>query len=562
MWKVNFGVAVAITLLPLIFLTLVAFIQSEKQRRLEEGEAIKQMLRLLTYTRLQTVHLIQERQAVLEFAVKRQASADLIRPGQLDDMLNSMRSTFGGFRSLGLYLNDGRPLAYAGPERFVQKSGAQITGLIKSGDGSHYVSEVFSISGEHYLMLAVRTPASGRNSFILSAVFDAGELAAIMNNLMVVEKSDAMVLNRRGLLQTPSRYRGNVLGASGFDIDRWTKAIDVIELPDEDGGSVLLGYADIPGTPFLLAATRPMEAIFGKWTGYRIPILVFAGVSIIVIVVVVFKGTVGQVSRLYDAYRRQTAILREIEYTNKLASVGRLAAGVAHEINNPMAIINEKAGLLQDLLKYSSKPPDRDKLLRLSDSILDSVVRVSTITHRLLGFARHLRVQVEVLDLRTVVEEVLSFLGKEARYREIHISTDFSKDLPALESDKALLEQVLLNIINNALSVINDGGKIDIAVARRSEEMIALSIADNGKGIEPENLKHVFEPFFTTKGEKGTGLGLSITYGIVKKMGGHIEVESEVGLGTCFTVVLPIKSHITENDAGSVETTIAGDPEV
>jgi two-component system NtrC family sensor kinase len=232
----------------------------------------------------------------------------------------------------------------------------------------------------------------------------------------------------------------------------------------------------------------------------------------------------------------------EIEYTNKLASIGRLAAGVAHEINNPMAIINEKAGLMEDLIDTMPDFERKEKFLDLTHSIRQSVDRCSTITHRLLGFARRMDVEIRDIDLNEVVEEVYGFLEKEAFHRNIGVNLQLSDELPRISSDYGQLQQVFLNILNNAFHAVEDGGSIVIKSWASDQDFIAVSIEDNGVGMSEETMRHIFEPFFSTRKGYGTGLGLSITYGIIKKLGGRIEVQSKQGEGTNFTVFLPQKA--------------------
>jgi two-component system NtrC family sensor kinase len=236
---------------------------------------------------------------------------------------------------------------------------------------------------------------------------------------------------------------------------------------------------------------------------------------------------------------RRAALMHQVEYTNKLASVGRLAAGVAHEINNPLAIINEKAGLLRDLVQANPETPNREKLLATTDSVLRSVQRCKTVTHRLLGFARHMDVEKQTIALDSVVKEVLGFLEKEAEYRNLIVALEVADGVPQIVSDQGQLQQVFLNILNNAFAAVPDGGRIDIAIEPHGDDLVAVKISDNGVGIPKEHMERIFEPFFTTKHGAGTGLGLSITYGIVKKLGGEVRVESERGQGTRFTVILP-----------------------
>jgi signal transduction histidine kinase len=245
--------------------------------------------------------------------------------------------------------------------------------------------------------------------------------------------------------------------------------------------------------------------------------------------------------QLREADLRRVRAFHNIEYTNKMATIGRMAAGVAHEINNPMAIINEKAGLIRDLVGFSDDFPQKEKTIGLVDSILKSVDRCSQVTRRLLGFARRMEVHAETISLPDLIKEVVGFQQTEITHRSIHVNYDFGDDLPVIESDRGKLQQVLLNIVTNAIAAVDNGGKIDISARTHGAGMVMISIADNGSGISRENLAHIFEPFFSTKGEFGTGLGLSITRDITEKLGGNIEVESEIGKGTRFDITLPLK---------------------
>jgi signal transduction histidine kinase len=147
----------------------------------------------------------------------------------------------------------------------------------------------------------------------------------------------------------------------------------------------------------------------------------------------------------------------------------------------------------------------------------------------------------EQIDLKKLLEEVVSFQQTEITHRDIDINYEMEDNLPQIESDRNQLQQVFLNIINNAIAAIDDGGRIDISVAGREDDSVVIAITDNGTGISEENLEHIFEPFFSTKGRFGTGLGLSITHNIVEKLGGAINAHSILGKGTRFTVTLPIK---------------------
>jgi two-component system NtrC family sensor kinase len=248
--------------------------------------------------------------------------------------------------------------------------------------------------------------------------------------------------------------------------------------------------------------------------------------------------------QLMEAENEKETFLHMAEHNEKLASIGRLAAGVAHEINNPLAIINENAGLMSDLNKVSGDFPNKEKYTDLLLSIQSSVKRCRTITHRLLGFARQTYVSPEPIDLNALIHEVFGFLEKEAVNRNINIKFDLMQDLSTIESDRGQLQQVFLNIINNAMDAVENKGEIEINTWIKNESTVCVRVSDNGHGIPQDKLKRIFEPFFTTKGrDKGTGIGLYITYGIINKLGGKISVESKLDKGTQFTIELPLSSR-------------------
>jgi two-component system, NtrC family, sensor kinase len=258
------------------------------------------------------------------------------------------------------------------------------------------------------------------------------------------------------------------------------------------------------------------------------------------------------VSKIHAADQIRVAALHNAEYENKMASIGRLAAGVAHEINNPLAVINEKAGLIQDLLRNREQDPVDEKMGAQVASILHSVHRCARITRRLLSFARPSTGPLQAVNLREVIENVLGFLGKEAEYRGIRIDVDVRNDLPPLASDPGKLEQVFLNLMNNAFAAVSDGGQVRIVGRMKAGGRVSITMIDDGCGIPPEDIKRVFEPFFSTRTQKGgTGLGLSITYGLLQELGGTITVESQVGKGTRFTITLPLNPEVQTHETDS-----------
>jgi signal transduction histidine kinase len=542
LWKSTFGAAVAVSVVPLLLMTAITFYQFEQQYRLQLGDIVGQVHRLISNTRLQLGFFLQERQAALSYIVLENSFDQLGDPANLGQIFFNLKKSFGGFIDIGLIDSQGVQRAYVGPyalEGHVYRNEDWYKEVALRGT---YVSEVFLGHRQvPHFVIAVKHELPDGNFHVLRATINTARINDIVAAMNIQPSSDAFIVNQDGVLQTNSRSHGQVLEKVRLPLSPSYHQTDVVQIPGNDGQPLVVGFARVEGAPFVLSLVKRTDILLEKWSFLRLNVLFLALASVLAILVVSFKGTTSLVTRLYQADQKRVAVLHEIEYTSKLASIGRLAAGVAHEINNPIAIINEKAGLLKDIIASRPEDPQREKFLAVLASILASVKRVSAITHRLLGFARHLDVSYEIIQLDKLVREVLDFLGKEAEHRNIDITVRMDDNVPPIESDRGQLQQVFLNIINNSLAAVSDGGEVNIAVAPSGPDMVAVSISDNGVGIPSANVKRIFEPFFSTRGAKGTGLGLSITYGIVQKLGGQIEVESQEGEGTTFTVTLPIR---------------------
>ncbi len=225
----------------------------------------------------------------------------------------------------------------------------------------------------------------------------------------------------------------------------------------------------------------------------------------------------------------------------KLAAVGEMAAGVAHELNNPLTTVVGFTELaLEELPVDSSLRADLEMVLKESR-------RARSVVRRLLDFARQGEANRVKADINEIIEDVL-LLTKHLMYtNNVQPVVRMGENLPWALMDRNQIKQVVINLINNALYAMPDGGQLEVETAcqaRYGRRWMTMSVRDTGVGISPENLQRIFEPFFTTRGDRGgTGLGLSVTYGIVTDHGGMIEVESEVSVGSSFTVWLPLEDE-------------------
>ncbi len=240
-------------------------------------------------------------------------------------------------------------------------------------------------------------------------------------------------------------------------------------------------------------------------------------------------------STIMEGLRRKDEEMRRFNegllQTEKLAAIGQLAAGIAHELNTPLASIAGYAEELGEITRGSG-----EKVVQYTGVIRSQTERCKAITQSLLNFARKSEIRVQAVDVNAVLREAIDYLRFKKR-TQLQIETDLGS-VPTVRADPGQLLQVFLSVLVNAADAIVGGGTI--TVRSRAENGVTVTIADTGAGIPVENLKKVFEPFFTTKqpGE-GTGLGLSLSYGIVKHLGGTIDLKSKVGEGTQVTIALP-----------------------
>ena len=218
-----------------------------------------------------------------------------------------------------------------------------------------------------------------------------------------------------------------------------------------------------------------------------------------------------------------------------------MAAGVAHEINNPLAAIGELAGLMEDLIdeQFLASSPHAVLFQDNVRKIQLHVDRTRGVTHRMLGFARRMEPHQDTFNVNDVATEALSFIEREASFRGVELDRQLDPGQPMIKSDRAQLQQVVLNLLNNALDAVPDGGRIAVS-SSNTHDSVLVTVEDNGSGIPKELHDRIFDPFFTTKAPgEGSGLGLSICHTIMKGLGGSITFDSAPGAGTVFRVRLP-----------------------
>jgi len=534
-----------VTIIPLSLMLLINAFQYQSKIKSERIEPMRAIVNKSTHS---FELFLEERVSAIRFLGSSYKFSQLSDPQTLNQVYHDLRDTFGGYVDLGLINNQGIQVAYAGPYDLLGKSYSEQQWFQEVQLRGTYISDVFMGYRKFpHIALAAQHLKPDGTFWVLRATMDTKKFDNLIAAMGLSPISDAFIINKEGVLQTESQFYGDVLEKCRLSVPRAGAGTHVTEKTDPNGREVFQISSNFLKHDYTLVTVIPREIILKSWHSLRQEMIFIFILSFVAILLVIFWVTNQLVKRIQDADERREAAFRNLEYTQKLSSIGRLAAGVAHEINNPLSIINEKAGLLKDLVEHD-RYQDKDKLLKMTASINQSVNRCKSITQRLLGFARQIGVHYEMLDVNEVLKETVGFLKKEAISKNLQTRYELNEEIPKISSDRGQIQQVFLNIINNAFAAVEPGGKVTLKTWEVDTDTVAASISDNGTGMTDETIKQIFEPFFTTKKQYGTGLGLSITYGIVKKLGGDIKVQSELGEGSTFTIYLPKKQAGEQNE--------------
>jgi two-component system NtrC family sensor kinase len=481
----------------------------------------------------------------------------------LRDRLESLQKEFGlVFVDLGVISENGIQIAYAGPFKLGKALYSQADWFQKAMKSKYFISDVFlGLRGLPHFIVAVRDNWMG-GKWILRATIDFVAFNSLVENIRIGETGFAFILNKEGKFQTKPLLDIVTTRKPYIDFlsDRNTTKdeIHVVERTDESGHKNIYVAASLKNGDWLLMyQQRASDAFsdFRRTLRVALIIMLLGGIGIITMAFILSRRMVSRIAR---ADGEKQMMNEQVVETGKLASVGELAAGIAHEINNPVAIMVEEAGWIQDILEDEEfqESENLNEFTRALEQIRTQGRRCKEITHKLLHFARKTDSRIQEVQINDLIEELVELSAQKAKYSNVTINTVLQKDLPPLQVSETEVQQVFLNLINNALDAMEKkGGVIDVTTLMEGD-YIAVQVADNGPGIPEANLARVFDPFFTTKPVgKGTGLGLSICYGIIKKMGGEIDVHSVMGVGTTFRVMIPLPKQDESQAEDSTEET-------
>jgi len=486
----------------------------------------------------------------------------------LQGKLAILQEEHGGvFVDLGLVNGEGLQVAYAGGFKLARVNYSEADWFKKALKSEQFISDVFlGIRGLPHFIVAVKKEWQG-STWILRSTIDFVAFNSLVENLRIGKTGLAFIVNREGEFQTNAPLAARPESIKHVDLlnksfgqglppedqghleatDRVRKKkndrqpVTVIERDPQRGGEYISVSTPLKKGEWLLVYQQDTTDAFADlYRARKLALIIFlvGGLSIVSMAFILSSRII---KRVVWADREKEMMNEQIIEAGKLASVGELAAGIAHEINNPVAIMVEEAGWIEDLLEEDGDCEDPAEVRRALKQIKDQGVRCKQITHKLLSFARKTDPELRKVQLNELIDEVVALSEQRVKYSNVKLNLNLAQQLPEVYVSPSEFEQVLLNLVNNALDAMTpDGGALEITT-RIDGGHVVVDVADTGQGIPKANLARIFDPFFTTKPVgKGTGLGLSICYGIVKKMEGEISVNSAVGLGTTFHVRLPL----------------------
>jgi two-component system NtrC family sensor kinase len=484
---------------------------------------------------------LTERTAMLEALAHTASLDDVDEASELAGLLRTLNKRQHSFVDIGVLNADGNHVAYVGPYQLRDRNYLGEPWFEETLARGVDVSDVFlGFRGVPHFVVAVRRDDSPR-PWILRATIDSELFTTLVRSGQVGLTGDAYIVNRAGAYQTPPRFGGAILSTAPFGTNIAPPGSSVVERQLPDGRRILSAFAWLEGKDWLLVIDRgSIETLAPLQLAWKMALVGLAVCTVLIAGAIVFHVR-QMVGRLEAEDRKRVAAEAQLAHSARLVSLGRMAAGVAHEINNPLAAIGQLAGLMEDLIgeDFVRSSPHGELFRTNVRKIQEHVDRTRGITHRMLGFARRMEPHQDTLNPNDVVEEALSFMEREAAFREVQITRQLDPALPMIRSDRAQLQQVILNLLNNALDAVANGGRIVVST-RAYGEVVEVQIDDDGMGIPKELRDRIFDPFFTTKDPgKGSGLGLSICHTIMQQLNGSITFDSEPGRGTTFFVRLP-----------------------
>ncbi|MFO7986605.1 MAG: ATP-binding protein [Desulfatiglandaceae bacterium] len=551
--KLKRDILSSMILVPLTTLVLILGIGYYYFTTSLESSTIATVKRIVADHKHMIDSFLSNRKANLEFILNSYGFNDLVDPEMLRKILIRLQIESNAFVDIGLFNAEGIHVNYQGPYRLVGKDYGEAPWFKEVMAKGAYISDVFlGYRRIPHFIIALKKEEKGE-VWVLRAIIDTYMFNELVKRVRIGKTGEAYLLNAEGVFQTERRSGGNLM-----DTDR-----DTLKKPPAEAGIKAFIAQSERGDQYLYATTWLNEKAwllvvrqekadafrFLHTAAYIIIIVTLLGSGAIVGLALFLTDRIVRRMKRLDSEREQLG--GQLIRASRLAELGEMSTGFAHEINNPLQVMKSEQALIDSILsdlKEKGELATSEEISELEDSLQQiglQIRRCSEITQSILKFGRQSEPVLQDVDLQTFIPEVCKMVGKKASVHGIVLEQKLSSDVPPVHVDQGQLQQVLLNLFNNAMDAIllrhgAEGGELTVATGVGKDQEVQIQVRDNGIGISDADMKKIFTPFFTTKAPgKGTGLGLSVCYGIVDKMGGSMSVTSEKGKGTTFTITLP-----------------------
>ncbi|WP_052507042.1 sensor histidine kinase [Desulfonatronovibrio magnus] len=514
-------------------------------------ESSKQQLTAIAEAQKNTIDLFMQKRVVNVFNLFHMADFSL-KPSQerMDHYLKNLIMSDDAFADIGLINSKGIQTYYAGPypnlkgkDYSSEEWFIQLTNQSKS----YIITDLYlGLRLQPHFTIGVRQMIDGEYHVVRASVYP-GKLESMIGTISNGINTLGFVVNTEGIFQVGEAELGQLLEPAYYAPGYFDRSGVVVM--DWHGQEVLAAHTWLNEVPWCLIMLQQADEAFSEMTFMRNTLII--GTILLILVIMIFIGVVVNLllSRAMTLDQERNELKGQLYHAHKVISVGQLVGEVAHEINNPLAIIDAESGIIRDMLDPEMDLDASPEAIRKElDQIDKAVVRARGITREILTFVRKSQPRFEECNLNDLFEEAVSGMKqKELHMSDISLIKDLADNLPRVYVDPDLMRQVFVNLLNNARDAVAPGDVITLKTDLNNG-FVEATVSDSGAGMTEEQLERIFTPFFTTKEKgRGTGLGLPICLNIVEGFGGQIKVESAIGKGTLFTVVLPQAQDLLKN---------------